>query len=110
MLILIKSLVLFILAGLCEIGGGFLIWLFIKHEKPFWFAFIGILVLALYGFIATLQTSNFGRVYAGYGGIFIVMSLLWAWKVDNFKPDKFDIGGALSSLLRVFIIIYFPRK
>jgi len=107
---IIKSLLLFILAGLCEIGGGYLIWLSIKNEKPFWYAFIGIIVLALYGFIATLQTANFGRVYAAYGGIFIVMSLLWAWKFDNFKPDKYDIVGAVTALLGVCIIIYFPRK
>ncbi len=110
MITIIKSLLLFILAGFCEIGGGYLIWLFIKNEKPFWYALIGIFVLALYGFIATLQTANFGRVYAAYGGIFIVMSLLWAWKVNNFKPDKFDIGGALVALIGVCIIIYFPRK
>lgn len=109
-MLLIKSLTLFVLAGLCEIGGGYLIWLSIKEGKPFWYALIGVVILAIYGFVATLQTANFGRVYAAYGGIFIIMSLLWAWKVDNFKPDKFDIAGAFIALLGVCIIIYFPRK
>ncbi len=107
---LIKSFSLFILAGLCEIGGGYLVWLWIKESKPLYYGIFGFIILALYGVVATLQTSNFGRVYATYGGIFIILSLLWAWKVDNFKPDKYDIIGALIALGGVALIMYAPRK
>jgi len=71
-----KSLSIFFLAGLCEIGGGYLVWLWLKENKPIWYGLLGGLILALYGVMATWQTSNFGRVYATYGGIFIVMALL----------------------------------
>ncbi len=104
-----KSIFIFILAGLCEIGGGYLIWLWLKEGKPFWYGIAGGIILALYGIIATLQTSPFGRVYAAYGGFFIVMSLLWAWKFDNFIPDKFDIIGALIVLAGVAVMYYAPR-
>jgi small multidrug resistance family-3 protein len=107
---IVKSLAIFILAGLCEIGGGYLIWLWLKIDKPLWYGITGGLVLILYGIVATWQTANFGRVYATYGGIFIVMALLWAWKVDGFKPDKYDIIGALIALIGVCIIMYMPRK
>lgn len=106
----LKSIPIFILAGLCEIGGGYLIWLWLKEDKPVWYGLLGGFILALYGVVATLQTSNFGRVYATYGGIFIVMSLLWDYKVDNFLPDKYDIIGALIALLGVCIIYYAPRQ
>lgn len=106
----IRSFLLFAIAGLCEIGGGYLIWLNLKEGKPWWYAVVGGLILALYGVVATLQTSGFGRVYAAYGGIFIVLALLWAWKVDNFRPDKYDIIGALIALIGAGIIIYMPRK
>lgn len=105
-----KSLAIFILAGLCEIGGGYLVWLWLKENKPLWYGVLGGAILVLYGVVATWQTSTFGRVYATYGGIFIVMSLIWAWKVDNFKPDRYDIIGTLIALLGVSIIIYMPRK
>ncbi|RYF35784.1 MAG: YnfA family protein [Cytophagaceae bacterium] len=105
-----KSLSIFILAGLFEIGGGYLIWQWLKEDKPVWYGVIGGLVLALYGVIATWQTADFGRVYATYGGIFIVLALLWAWKVDGFKPDKWDIIGASIALAGACIIIYMPRK
>ena len=110
MLTIIKSFVLFLLAGLFEIGGGYLVWLWLKDGKPFWYGILGGFILALYGVVATLQTSNFGRVYATYGGIFIVMSLLWAYKVDNYLPDKYDLIGAGIALLGVCIIYYAPRS
>ncbi|HWW42230.1 YnfA family protein [Pedobacter sp.] len=104
-----KSLLIFLIAGICEIGGGYLIWLWLKSGKPIWYGILGGLILALYGVVATWQSAGFGRVYATYGGIFIVLSLLWAWKVDNFKPDQYDIIGALVALIGVFIIFYAPR-
>jgi small multidrug resistance family-3 protein len=107
---IIKSLLIFILAGLCEIGGGYLIWQWLKEDKPYWYGIIGGIILVAYGIVATWQTANFGRVYATYGGIFIVLALLWGWKVDNFKPDKYDILGAAIALIGTCIIIYMPRK
>jgi small multidrug resistance family-3 protein len=67
------------------------------------------IILSLYGAVATLQPANFARTYATYGGIFIIMSILWAAKFDNFKPDTYDIVGALIALIGVAIVIYFPR-
>jgi len=107
---IIRSLSIFTLAGLCEIGGGYLIWLWLKEGKPLSHGVVGGLILIMYGVIATWQTANFGSVYATYGGIFIVLALLWAWKVDNFKPDKWDIIGARIALVGACIIIYMPRS
>jgi len=63
-----------------------------------------------YGVIPTFQPATFGRVYAAYGGIFIVLSILWGWKVDQVKPDLYDIIGAAVALIGVFIIMYWPRS
>lgn len=105
----IKSLLLFFIAGLCEIGGGYLIWLSIKEEKPIWYGIVGGIILIAYGIVATFQTANFARTYATYGGVFIVMSLLWAYYFDGFVPDKYDIIGAVVALVGVCIICYAPR-
>ena len=105
----IRSFFLFILAGLFEIGGGYLIWQSLKGDKPFWLGLFGGAILILYAIVATWQTANFGRVYAAYGGIFIVMALLWGWKVDGFKPDRYDIIGACVAQAGACIIIYAPR-
>ena len=106
---LVKSLFYFILAGLFEIGGGYLIWLWLREGKGPGYAVVGALILVLYGIIPSLQPANFGRVYAAYGGIFIVLSIFWGWKVDHIAPDKFDLIGGLISLVGVLIIMYWPR-
>ena len=106
---ILKSILIFILAGFCEIGGGYLVWGWMKDNKPMWYGILGGLILVLYGVVATLQTESFARVYATYGGFFIVMSLLWAIKFDHFTPDKFDILGAVIALIGVCIIYYAPR-
>jgi len=107
---IIQSLFIFILAGLCEIGGGYLVWIWLKENKPLWVGLLGAVALILYGIIATMQPANFGRVYAAYGGIFIVMAVLWGWKVDNVTPDKYDIIGSAIALIGMFIIFFAPRK
>ncbi|WP_433617366.1 YnfA family protein [Paenibacillus cellulositrophicus] len=105
-----KSLLLFIAAGLAEIGGGYLVWLWIKDAKPWWFGTAGSLLLILYGIIPTLQNyPSFGRVYAAYGGIFIVLALLWGWWIDKNTPDVYDWIGAALCMAGVSVILWAPR-
>lgn len=108
---LARSASLFLIAGLCEIGGGYLVWIWLREGKSVWLGLIGGIVLVLYGVIPTLQPAafNFGRVYAAYGGVFIVLSLLWGWQVDKKTPDPFDLIGAFICMVGVAVIMYWPR-
>jgi small multidrug resistance family-3 protein len=106
---LAKSILYFLAAGLCEIVGGYLVWLWIREGKSIFYAIVGAILLVLYGIVPTLQPANFGRVYAAYGGVFIVLAILWGWGVDKIVPDKFDIIGGIIALVGVFIIMYAPR-
>ena len=105
-----RSLLYFLLAGLCEIGGGYLVWLWLREGRPAWYALFGTLVLGLYAVIPTLQPAHFGRVYAAYGGVFIVLSIFWGWQIDKVEPDRFDLIGGGVALLGVLIIMYWPRS
>jgi len=107
---IIKSLLYFVLAGFCEIGGGYLIWLWIREGKSIVLAMAGAVVLVLYGIIPTFQPANFGRVYAAYGGVFIVLAMLWGWKIDRKTPDTADVIGAGIALAGMSVIMYWPRK
>lgn len=104
-----RSVGLFVVAGLCEIGGGWLIWQWLKENRPSWWGLAGGVVLVLYGIIPTLQTAHFGRVYAVYGGFFIALSLLWGWYFDSDQPDRMDVIGAFIALIGVAIMMYWPR-
>lgn len=106
---ILRSVGLFVLAGFCEIGGGYLIWLWMREGKPITYAVAGAVILVLYGIIPTLQPAHFGRVYAAYGGWFIVLSLLWGWGIDRIPADRYDLIGALISLTGVAVIMYWPR-
>ena len=107
---LLRSIALFVLAGVCEIGGGWLVWKAVRDGRPAWWGVLGGVVLVIYGIIPTLQPSQFGRVYAAYGGFFIVLSLLWGWALDGDRPDRFDILGAVIALAGVCVIYYAPRR
>lgn len=103
------SLGLFVLAGLCEIGGGYLVWQWLREGKPMGVGILGGILLMTYGVIPTLQHAHFGRVYAAYGGLFIILSLLWGWALDGTRPDRFDVIGGILCLSGVAILMYSPR-
>ena len=104
-----RSLALFVVAGLFEIGGGYLIWQYWRYRAHWWMGAAGAIALILYGLVPTYQPADFGRVYAAYGGIFVVLSFLWAWIFDGVRPDTPDTIGGLICLVGVAIIIYWPR-
>ncbi|MDQ0225835.1 YnfA family protein [Metabacillus niabensis] len=107
---MIYAIGLFLLAGIAEIGGGYLIWLWLREGKPFYWGVFGGLALALYGVIATFQSfPSFGRVYAAYGGVFIVLSVLWGWGIDKKTPDVYDWIGACICLVGVGVMLLAPR-
>lgn len=108
-MLIFKTILIFILAGILEIGGGYLMWLSLREDKPLWYGVLGGAVLVLYGMVVTLQTANFAKVYATYGGFFIVLSLLWAFVFEKYIPTKYDIIGAVVALVGVCIIYYSPR-
>ena len=105
-----RSVLLFVLAALAEIGGAWLVWQGVReHRGPVWVV-AGVVALAAYGFVATLQPdAHFGRVLAAYGGVFVVGSLLWGVVLDGFRPDRWDVAGALICLAGVAVIAYAPR-
>jgi small multidrug resistance family-3 protein len=107
----VRSVLLFVAAGLCEIGGGYLVWLWLREERMVWVGVLGGLMLFVYGVLPTLQPGSlsFGRTYAAYGGVFVVLSLAWGWWIDGVRPDRFDLLGGLIVLAGVGVILYAPR-
>ena len=104
------SILLFIAAGLLEVGGGWLVWQTVREDKNWTYAAAGVIALIGYGFVPCLQpTSDFGRVYAIYGGFFIVLAFAWARQFDGYLPDIGDLIGAGVALSGVLVIMLWPR-
>ena len=105
-----RSLVLFAVAAVAEIGGAWLVWQGVREHRGFAWIGAGIGALGVYGFVATLQDEpHFGRILAAYGGVFVAGSLAWAMVADGFRPDRFDVAGAALCLLGVAVIMYARR-
>jgi small multidrug resistance family-3 protein len=107
---ILRALVLFALAALAEIGGAWLVWQGLREHRGLLWVGAGVAALGVYGFVATLQPDpHFGRILAAYGGVFVAGSLAWGVVVDGFRPDRYDLAGALVCLLGVAIIMFAPR-
>lgn len=109
MTVIARSLVLFVAAGLCEIGGGYLVWQWWRNGASWVVGLLGAAVLFLYGIVPTYQPAHFGRTYAAYGGIFVVLAILWGWGVDRIAPDRYDVVGGALCLAGVAVVMYWPR-
>ncbi|MDQ0189179.1 small multidrug resistance family-3 protein [Alicyclobacillus cycloheptanicus] len=102
---IVRAIFLFFLAGFAEIGGGYLIWQWLKNGKPLWVGIIGAVIMILYGVLATRQEFSFGRTYAAYGGIFIAMAVLWGWFIDKRFPDMSEWIGAGICMVGVAVML-----
>ena len=106
----LRSVALFLLAAVAEIGGAWLVWQGVREHRGLLFVGAGMVALGAYGFFATLQPDpHFGRILAAYGGVFVAGSLTWGVIVDGFRPDRYDLGGAAICLIGVAVIMYAPR-
>ncbi|MFC8200476.1 YnfA family protein [Streptomyces sp. NPDC060006] len=107
----LRSATLFVLAALLEIGGAWLVWQGVREQRGRLWIGAGVMALGAYGFVATLQSdANFGRVLAAYGGVFVAGSLAWGMVADGFRPDRWDVTGALICLAGMAVIMYAPRS
>lgn len=108
---LARSIPLFLVAAIAEIGGAWLIWQGVREHKGLLWMGAGVIALGVYGFVATFQPDpNFGRILAAYGGIFVAGSLAWGVVMDGFKPDRYDLIGSTICLVGVAVIMYAPRE
>jgi small multidrug resistance family-3 protein len=106
-----KSIFLFLVAAVAEIGGAWLVWQGVREHRGLGRVGFGIAALAAYGFVATLQPdAHFGRILAAYGGVFVAGSLAWGMVLDGFRPDRWDLTGAAVCLVGVGLIMYAPGR
>jgi small multidrug resistance family-3 protein len=110
-MLILRSVALFVLAALFEIGGAWLVWQGVREHRGLLWIGAGVMALGAYGFVATLQPDpNFGRILAAYGGVFVAGSLAWGMIADGYRPDRWDVTGALICLAGMAVIMYAPRS
>ncbi|MFE9097832.1 YnfA family protein [Streptomyces sp. NPDC007264] len=109
-MLILRSAALFAVAALFEIGGAWLVWQGVREHRGWGWIGAGVMALGLYGFVATFQPdAHFGRVLAAYGGVFVAGSLAWGMVADGYRPDRWDMIGALVCLAGTAVIMWAPR-
>ena len=107
----VRALLLFALAGLAEIGGGWLVWQFLRESRPWPVGLVGAARVGRLRRDRYLPSlSRVRPVYAACGGILVVMALEWGYFVDGFRPDRWDLVGGAVCLIGVLIIFFGPRE
>ena len=107
--VVIRAFAVFLLAGMLEVGGGLGVWKWSREGSSLGWGLLGMGVLALYGIAAALSPLEFGRAYAAYGGVFVVLSIAWGMAFDHFRPDVRDWTGAVLILSGIVFMVWGRR-
>lgn len=102
---MIKTTLLFFATALAEIIGCFLPWLWLRRGGSIWLMLPAGLSLAVFVWLLTLHPAASGRVYAAYGGVYVMTALLWLRVVDGVKLSIYDWLGAGIALCGMLIIV-----
>ena len=105
------SIIIFITAAILEIIGCFTFWIWLRLGKSIYWIIPGILFLTIFAFLLTRIEAIFaGRVYAAYGGVYIVASIVWLWMIEGNRPDKWDILGSIICIIGTIVILFGQRQ
>jgi small multidrug resistance family-3 protein len=105
----VKTSALFVITAVAEIIGCYLPYLWLKRNGSAWLLVPAAASLAVFAWLLSLHPTAAGRVYAAYGGVYVVTALLWLWVVDGVKPDRWDLIGGTVALAGMMIIMFAPR-
>lgn len=98
-------LALFVLTALAEILGCWLVWFWLRQHGSVWWLLPAAASLAVFAWLLTMHPAATGRVYAAYGGIYVLTALAWLWLVDGIRPGRADFAGAALMLAGAVTIV-----
>ncbi len=100
----------FFAAAAFEVAGCYAFWIWLRLDKSVLWVIPGVASLALFAFILTKVEAEFaGRVYAAYGGVYIVSSFVWLTFIERSRPLISDYFGGVVCLIGAAIILFGPR-
>ncbi|MDP7624808.1 MAG: YnfA family protein [Rhodospirillales bacterium] len=97
-------------AAVAEIAGSFTFWAWLRLDKSILWVLPGIVSLIIFAALLTRIDAAFaGRAFAAYGGVYIMASLAWLWRIEGMQPDHWDLIGGAICLIGAAVIIFGPR-
>lgn len=104
-----KTLALFVVTAIAELVGCYLPYLWLRRGGSPWLLVPTVASLAAFVWLLTLHPTGAGRTYASYGGVYVAVSVLWMWRVEQLTPDRWDLIGAAIALAGISVIAFAPR-
>lgn len=101
---------LFVVTAAAEIGGCYLVYLWLKQGRSAWLLIPAATSLALFAFLLTLHPSAAGRTYAAYGCVYVAAAILWLWAIESVRPSAWDLAGAGIALAGMALIVLQPAR
>jgi small multidrug resistance family-3 protein len=102
------ALALFLVTAAAEIGGCYLVYLWLRQGKSAWLLAPAAASLALFAFLLTLHPAAAGRTYAAYGCVYVAAAIAWLWAIERVRPTAWDAAGVLVALAGMAIIVLQP--
>jgi small multidrug resistance family-3 protein len=109
-MLVLRTVALYVATALAEILGCYLALLCLRRSYTPWILVPSGASLAAFAWLLTLHPLAAGRTYAAYGGVYVATALLWLWRVEGIRPDRWDLIGAAVSLVGMGIIAFAPRN
>lgn len=109
-LYLAKTFGLFVITAASEIGGCYLVYLWLRRDASAWLLAPAAASLALFAFLLTLHPAAAGRTYAAYGCVYVAAALAWLWAIEGFRPSAWDVAGVALALAGMAVIVLQPLR
>jgi small multidrug resistance family-3 protein len=104
-----KTFLLFLVTAVAELVGCYLPYLCLRRNGSVWLLAPALVSLSLFAWLLTLHPTASGRVYAAYGGVYVATAVFWLWAIDRVRPSRWDLVGAVVTLIGMSIIMFAPR-
>lgn len=105
-----RAVALFFATAVAEIVGCYLPYLWLRKDGTPWLLAPAAAALAVFAWLLTLHPTGAARTYAAYGGVYIMVAVLWLWFVEGQRPSRWDLVGAGVCLIGMAIIVLAPRE
>ena len=107
---LVKATALFGVTAAAEIGGCYLVYLWLRGGKSAWLLVPAAASLALFAFLLALHPAAAGRTYAAYGSVYIAAAIAWLWAIEGIRPTAWDFAGVVVALAGMAVIVLQPVR
>lgn len=107
---LVNALGLFLVTAAAEIGGCYLVYLWLREGRSAWLLAPAAASLALFALLLTLHPAAAGRTYAAYGCVYVATAILWLWAIEGLQPTSWDLAGAAIALSGMALIVLQPAR